>query len=52
MVRVPSQVHVYGPDVDATCALAVASGASSVQVPALGGDQDKRDGFADAGGTR
>jgi PhnB protein len=48
---VPSYVHVYVVDVDATYASALAAGATSVQVPVKKGDEDKRGGVRDAGGT-
>jgi len=48
---VRSHVHVYVPDVDATYARALAAGAEAVQVPVQKGDEDKRGGFRDAGGT-
>jgi uncharacterized glyoxalase superfamily protein PhnB len=47
----PSFVHVYVPDVDATYALALKSGAESVQEPIKKDDEDKRGGVKDAGGT-
>jgi uncharacterized glyoxalase superfamily protein PhnB len=48
---VPSLVHVYVPDVDQTYRRALAAGATSVQEPAQQGDEDKRGGVKDAGGT-
>ena len=48
---VAAHVHVYVPDVDATFAKALAHGAIAVQVPVRKGDEDKRGGFKDAGGT-
>ncbi len=48
---VPSYVHVYVADVDATYAGALAAGAASVQVPEKKDDEDKRGGVRDAGGT-
>jgi uncharacterized glyoxalase superfamily protein PhnB len=48
---VPSHVHVYVPDVDATYALALKAGATSVQEPVKKADEDKRGGVKDAGGT-
>lgn len=48
---VPAHVHVYVPDVDATYAQALAAGATSVQAPVQKGDEDKRGGVKDAGGT-
>ena len=48
---VAAHVHVYVPDVDATYEKAIAAGASSVRVPSRRGDEDKRGGVRDAGGT-
>lgn len=48
---VDSHVHVYVPDVDATWQRAMDAGATPVQVPERKGDEDKRGGFRDAGGT-
>jgi uncharacterized glyoxalase superfamily protein PhnB len=48
---VPSHVHVYVPDVDATYRLALEAGAESVQEPARKEDEDKRGGVKDPGGT-
>jgi uncharacterized glyoxalase superfamily protein PhnB len=48
---VPSHVHVYVPDVDATYRLALEAGAESVQEPAQKEDEDKRGGVKDPGGT-
>jgi PhnB protein len=48
---VPSHVHVYVPDVDATYRRALDAGATSVQEPAKKEDEDKRGGVKDAGGT-
>ncbi len=48
---VPSYVHVYVPDVDATYQAALDAGAESVQVPVQKGDEDKRGGVRDVGGT-
>lgn len=48
---VPSHVHVYVPDVDATYAKALAAGAESVQEPVQKEDEDKRGGVKDSGGT-
>ena len=48
---VPSYVHVYVPDVDATYRRALDAGAVSVQEPVQKGDEDKRGGVRDAGGT-
>ena len=48
---VPSHVHVYVIDVDATYTRALAAGATSVQEPAKKQDPDKRGGVKDPGGT-
>jgi PhnB protein len=49
---VPAHVHVYVADVDAAYQRALAAGATSVQVPAQReGDEDKRGGVMDPGGT-
>ena len=48
---VPSYVHVYVPDVDATYHRALEAGATSVQEPVKKDDPDKRGGVRDAGGT-
>ncbi len=48
---VPSYVHVYVKDVDATYRLALEAGATSVQEPVKKEDEDKRGGVKDAGGT-
>ena len=48
---IASNVHVYVKDVDATFQLAIAHGATSIQEPVTKGDEDKRGGFRDAGGT-
>ena len=48
---VPSHVHVYVPDVDATYKRALEAGATSVQAPVQKQDADKRGGVKDAGGT-
>jgi PhnB protein len=48
---IPSYVHVYVPDVDATYTSALAAGATSVQAPVKKEDEDKRGGVKDAGGT-
>jgi uncharacterized glyoxalase superfamily protein PhnB len=48
---VPSYVHVYVPDVDATYRRALDAGAVSVQEPVQKEDADKRGGVRDAGGT-
>lgn len=48
---VPSYVHVYVADVDATYRLALGEGATSVQEPVRKEDEDKRGGVMDVGGT-
>jgi uncharacterized glyoxalase superfamily protein PhnB len=48
---VPTHVHIYVKDVDATYRKALDAGATSVQEPVKKGDQDKRGGFRDIGGT-
>lgn len=48
---VPSHVHVYVSDVDATYQAALEAGATSVQEPTKKEDEDKRGGVKDAGGT-
>ena len=48
---VPSHVHVYVPDVDATFRSALAAGATAVQEPVQKDDADRRGGVKDAGGT-
>ncbi|NGY06880.1 VOC family protein [Solimonas terrae] len=48
---VPSHVHVYVADVDATYARALRAGATGVQAPVQQDDPDRRGGFRDAGGT-
>lgn len=48
---VPSHIHIYVIDVDATYTRALAAGAISVQEPAKKHDADKRGGVKDAGGT-
>ena len=48
---VPSYVHIYVADVDATYRNALAAGATSVQEPVKKDDSDKRGGVKDAGGT-
>jgi PhnB protein len=48
---VPSYVHVYVEDVDATYLHALQVGATSVQEPVQKDDDDKRGGVKDAGGT-
>ena len=46
-----THVHVYVPDVDATYRKALAAGATSVRPPEQQGDDDKRGGVKDPGGT-
>jgi uncharacterized glyoxalase superfamily protein PhnB len=46
-----SHTHVYVPDVYATYARAIAAGAQPVQAPVQKGDDDRRGGFRDTGGT-
>jgi PhnB protein len=48
---IPSHVHVYVSDVDATYRRALAAGATSVQEPVKKDDADKRGGVKDEGGT-
>ena len=48
---IPSHVHVYVPDVEATYKRAITAGATPVKEPTQGQDTDKRGGFQDAGGT-
>ena len=48
---VPSHVHVYVRDADATYRRALEAGGTSVQEPVKKGDADKRGGVKDAGGT-
>ena len=48
---VPAYVHIYVKDVDATYRQALDEGAVSVQEPVQKGDEDKRGGVKDAGGT-
>lgn len=48
---VPSHVHVYVEDVDATYRRALDAGAESAQEPVQKDDEDKRGGVKDAGGT-
>jgi len=48
---VPSHVHVYVSDVDATYRRALEAGATSVQEPVKKDDADKRGGVKDSGGT-
>ena len=47
----PSHVHIYVPDVDASYRRALDAGATSVQEPVRKADEDKRGGVKDAGGT-
>ena len=47
----PSYVHIYVPDVDDVYGRALAAGARSVQEPVQKGDEDKRGGVEDPGGT-
>jgi PhnB protein len=47
----PSHVHIYVSDVDATYLRAIAAGTVSVQIPIKKEDEDKRGGVKDAGGT-
>lgn len=47
----PSYVHIYVADVDATYQRALAAGATTVQAPVKKDDADKRGGVKDAGGT-
>lgn len=49
---VPSYVHIYVADVDATYKRALEAGATSVQAPVKKEDEDKRGGVKDAGGTK
>jgi PhnB protein len=48
---VPSHVHVYVEDVDATYRRALDAGAASAQEPVQKEDEDRRGGVKDAGGT-
>ena len=48
---IPSFVHVYVRDVDATYRKALEAGATSVQEPVKKQDEDRRGGVRDAGGT-
>jgi PhnB protein len=48
---VAAHVHVYVRDVDATYTRALSEGAASVQAPQQKGDEDKRGGVKDEGGT-
>ena len=47
----PSHVHIYVRDVDATYKRAIAAGAISAQEPIKKEDEDKRGGVKDSGGT-
>jgi uncharacterized glyoxalase superfamily protein PhnB len=48
----PAHVHVYVPDVDAAFQRALEAGATAVQAPSRReGDDDRRGGVKDAGGT-
>jgi PhnB protein len=48
---VAAYAHVYVADVDSTYERALAEGAASVQAPEQKGDEDKRGGVKDSGGT-
>lgn len=48
---IPTWLHVYVPDVDATHARALTAGGTSVQEPVQQGDPDKRGGVMDPGGN-
>lgn len=48
---IPSYVHIYVADVDATYRRALDAGATSVQAPVKKEDEDKRGGVKDGGGT-
>ncbi len=48
---VPSNVHIYVADVNATYNAALEAGATSVQEPVKKDDEDKRGGVRDSGGT-
>lgn len=50
-LSMPSHVHIYVSDVDATYQRAIAAGAMSVQEPIKKDDEDKRGGVKDTGGT-
>jgi PhnB protein len=50
-LALPSHVHIYVRDVDATYRRALESGAVSVQAPIKKQDEDKRGGVKDSGGT-
>ncbi len=47
----PAHVHIYVANVDTTYQRALEAGATSVQEPVQKGDEDKRGGVKDAGGT-
>ncbi len=47
----PSHVHVYVEDADASYRLAIEAGAEPVQEPVHKDDEDQRGGFRDPGGT-
>ena len=47
----PAHVHVYVPEVDLSYQRALAAGAAPVQEPEQKGDEDKRGGVKDSGGT-
>ena len=48
---IPTHVHVYVPDVEATYRKAIKAGATSVQEPVKKQDENKRGGVKDSGGT-
>jgi uncharacterized glyoxalase superfamily protein PhnB len=48
---IPANVHIYVADVDTTYRRALEAGATSVQEPLQKGDEDRRSGVQDAGGT-
>jgi len=48
---IPSHVHIYVPDVDATYERALEAGAVSVQKPVKKQDENKRAAIKDTGGT-
>ncbi len=48
---IPSYVHIYVNDVDNIYRKALEQGAESVQEPVQKGDEDKRGGVKDSGGT-
>jgi len=47
----PAHVHVYVPEVDVSYQRALAAGADPVQEPEQKGDEDRRGGVKDSGGT-